>query len=209
MEDAADDDHGVSPHDIHHLFAAELPEMIGTNNGVFVTKPHIIYARFKLNDIVDVGLILRRPVHTATDAAQRISLIRVAAGQLLKCCNHAIAIEAAVRKVNFATDTKLQLPALLCGCRIDPRLRQALQMVLPLIRIHHVNRFVATLEAIFNEREQSPIFFVRAIEESANMTRLVELGASKRNGSRNLFHDLFPWKKSSGAPLQQECSNLP
>ena len=49
----------------------KLPEMVGANDRVFVTTPHIVYTRLELNDIVDMRLILNRPVHTATNATQR------------------------------------------------------------------------------------------------------------------------------------------
>ena len=60
------------------------------------------------------------------------------------------------------------------------------------MRVHDVNRLMAALESIFYEWEQDPILFFGAIEESADMTRLVELGASKRNGSRSLLHRISP-----------------
>ncbi len=54
LEDAADDDHRVRSHDLDHLVATKLIEMIGTNDRVFVTPPNFIYARFEFNHIVDV-----------------------------------------------------------------------------------------------------------------------------------------------------------
>jgi hypothetical protein len=55
-------------------------------------------------------------------------------------------------------------------------------MVTMLIRIHDVNRLVATLEPVLNERKQDAIFLVVAIEKRADMTHFAELGASKGNG---------------------------
>jgi hypothetical protein len=49
---------------------------------------------------------------------------------------------------------------------------------------------MATLESVFYEWEQDPILFVRAVEESADMTRLVDLRTSKRNGRRDLLHNI-------------------
>ena len=130
LKDAADDDHRMGPHDVDHLIASKLPEMVGANDRVFVTTPHIIHPRFELNDIVDVRLIFHRPVHTTTNAAQRISSPGVAAGQLLKSRDHAIRIEAAIRKIDVSIKAKLQLSAPLHGGRVDPFLSQALQVVL-------------------------------------------------------------------------------
>jgi hypothetical protein len=69
---------------------------------------------------------------------------------------------------------------------INARGRQALQVVLTLILINNVNGFMATLESLFYEWEQDPILFVRAVEESADMTRSVDLGTSKGKGCRDL-----------------------
>jgi len=60
---------------------------------------------------------------------------------------------------------------------------------------------MARLESILYEGEQDPILFVGVVEERADMTRLVELGTSKRNGSRYLLHRKSPLRISSGAPL--------
>ena len=124
----------------------------------------------------------------------------VAASQLLERRDHAIRIEAAIRKVDVRVNAKLQLSALLRSRRVDSYVGQALEMVLTLIRIHNVNRLMATLESIFYEWEQDPILFVVTVEKSADMTRLVELGASKRNGSGSLLHSVSPqdieWRPS-------------
>jgi hypothetical protein len=40
--------------------------------------------------------------------------------------------------------------------------------------------------------EQDSIFFIGAVEESGDMTRLVELRTSKRNRSRHLLHSISP-----------------
>ena len=58
----------------------------------------------------------------------------VAAGRLFEHFEHPILIEAAVPKVRFGVDAKLQLPALLGGRRVDPCRSQPLQMVVALIR---------------------------------------------------------------------------
>jgi hypothetical protein len=46
--------------------------------------------------------------------------------------------------------------------------------------------------------EQNSILFIGAVEESGDMTRLVELRTSKRNRSRHLLHSI-PHSRSSGA----------
>ncbi len=153
MKDAADDDHRVCPHDVNYLVAAELPEMIGANDRVFVTAPDIVHARFEFNDVVDMRLICNRPVHSTTNATQRKFPARVAAGQLLERRDHPICIEASIRKVDIPVDAKFHLSALLRCRRVDSCGTQALEMILTLIRIHNMNRLVATLEPISYEWE--------------------------------------------------------
>jgi hypothetical protein len=199
LKDTADDDHGMGPHYVNHRFATKVPEMIGANDGVFVPTPHIIHTRLELNDSVEMRLIFHGPVHTTTNATERISCGGAAASQLLKRGDHAIRVETAIRKVDVGVSAKLQLSALLGSRRVDAYVSQSLEVVLTLIRINNVNRLMATLESIFYEWEQDPILFVGAIEESADMTRLVELGTGKRNGSRDLLHAISP-TRSRAAP---------
>ncbi len=190
MKHTSDDDHRMRPHDINHLVAAKLPEMVGANDRVFVTPPNLVHPRLELDDIIDMRLISNRPVHTTTNATQRICSPGAVAGQLLEHRDHAIWIENAIRKVSFGIAAKLELPGLLRNRCVDTHFGQSLQMILTLLRIQDVNRLVARLESVFYEWKQDPILFFGTVEESADMARLVELGTSKRNGSRYLLHSI-------------------
>lgn len=192
MQHAADDNHGMGSHDVDHLVATKLREMISANDHVFVPAPHIIHACLELNYVINVRLILDCPVHATTNATQRIFAARVAAGQLLEYRNHPIRIEAAIREVDVAVDAKLQLSILLRGSRVNACGTQTSKMILTLTRINHMNCLVATLKSISYEWKQDPILFVIVVEESADVTRLVELGTSERNGSRGLSHWVYP-----------------
>src|SRR5580698_2845040 len=109
--------------------------MVSTYDRVVVSKPHVVHTRLELNHVIDMRSIFNRPVHTATNAAQRKSSLCVSAGQLLKHLQHPILIEAAIWKVDFGVGPKLELPALLRDRRLDARSSQALQMVLTLLRV--------------------------------------------------------------------------
>src|ERR1700677_120953 len=113
LKDAADDDHGVGPHDVNHRVTPKTPEMVSADDRVVVTKPHVVYTRFELNHIVDMRPIFNRPVHTTTNPAQRKFSLGVSAGKLLKNPQHPILIEAAIRKIDVGVGPKLELPALL------------------------------------------------------------------------------------------------
>src|SRR5277367_1615578 len=77
-----------------------------------------------------------------------------------------------------------------------------------LIPINNVNCLLATLESVFYEWEQDPILFVRAVEESADMTRLVDLGTSKRNGRRVLLHSISLDGNAAIPPTAKKYSRL-
>ena len=89
-----------------------------------------------------------------------------------------------------------------------PAAVQALQVVLTLISINNVNCFMATLESVFYEWKQDPILFVRAVEKSADMTRLVDLGTSKRNGGRDLLHSISLDSNAAMPPSAKKYSRL-
>ena len=152
LKNAADDDHRMRPHDVDHRVASKFSEMVGADDRIVVTTPHIIDARLELNEIVNVGSIFNCPVHPAANAAEWESSLGIAASHLLERCQHSILIETAVPKVSFGVDPNLELSTLLGGRWIDSDCGQPLQMVVTLIRIHDVNRFVATLEPVLNER---------------------------------------------------------
>ncbi len=104
--------------------------------------------------------------------------------KMLEHLEHPARIEAAVPKVRFDVCPQLELTALLGGPGVDACSRQALQMVVALIRIYDMNRLVATLEPILDERKQHAIFLILAVEERAHMTYLAELRSRKGNGCR-------------------------
>jgi hypothetical protein len=182
LEDAPDDDHWMSSHDVNHRIAAKATEMVRTDDRVVMAKPHVINARLKLDDIVDTRSICNRPVHTTTNATQGKSSLGVSAGQLLKHLQHSILIEAPIWKVDFSVGPQLKLPALLRDRRIDADASQASQMVVALLRVQNVNGFVAAFQPFLYEWKQNAIFFLIVVEKRANVTRLAELGSGKGNG---------------------------
>jgi hypothetical protein len=119
LENAADDDQRMRAHDVNHSVSAEFRKMIRTDDRIIVAAPHIVDPRFKLNQIVDVRLTVRHPVHAADNATQGKSSLGIAARHLLKRLQHAILIESAVLKVGFRAAPKFELTASLDGGRIN------------------------------------------------------------------------------------------
>src|SRR5271167_4499135 len=147
-------------HDVDDRVAPELRKMIGADDRVIVTTPHIVHTGFELDEVVNVRSIFNRPVHPAANATEWEASFGVAAGQLLERFQHPILVETAIAKVGFGVGSKLELPTLLRSTSVDAGGGQALQMVAMLIRIHDVNRLVAPLEAVLNKWKQYAIFLV-------------------------------------------------
>ena len=113
-----------------------------------------------------------RPVHPATNSAERESSLGVTAGQLLEHFKHPVLIKATVPEVSFGVCQQLELPAFLSGRGVNSRTHQPSQVVLPLAWIYDVNRFVAALEpSLIN-------------------------GSSTRYSSSSLLKNAQTWRKS-------------
>src|SRR5579864_2482518 len=109
LKNAANDDQGMRAHDINHRVSAEFRKAVGADHRVVVATPHIIDSRFKLNQIVDVRLTVRHPVHAADNATQGKSSLGIAARHLLERLQHAVRIETTILKVGFSAAPKFEL----------------------------------------------------------------------------------------------------
>jgi hypothetical protein len=209
LKDAADDNHGMSPHDVNDCVTSKTAETVSADDRVVVAKPNVVNTRLELNHVIDVRSICNRPVHAATDAAQGKSSLGVSARQLLKYLEHPILIETAIWKVDLGVGSKLELPVLLRDRRVNARGRQPLQMVVTLPRVQHMNGFVTRFQPVLNEREQGAIFFLVVVEKSAYMSRVPQLGAGKGNRGRVARHGSFlPALKWRQQPRQAKSTNV-
>jgi len=57
LERTTDDDHRMRAHDVDHCVTAKLRQMIRADDRIIAMTPHVVYARFKLYDIVNARLI--------------------------------------------------------------------------------------------------------------------------------------------------------
>ena len=119
LENTADDDQRMRAQDVNHCVSAEFRKAVGADNRIIVATPHIIDPGFKLNQIVDVRLTVRHPVHAADDATQGKSSLGIAACHLLKRLQHAILIEPTVLKVGFSAAPKFELAASFDSGRVN------------------------------------------------------------------------------------------
>src|SRR6202035_1496838 len=84
LKNAADDDHGMRPHDVNHRVSSHSREIVGADHGIVVAAPYIIHTRFELNQVVHVRRAFSGPFHVANDATEWKTTVRVAARQLFE-----------------------------------------------------------------------------------------------------------------------------
>src|ERR1700735_2275522 len=94
--------------------------MVGADNGVVISTPNIVHARFELDHVLDTSLVSGRPIHPADNAAQWRA-VRGSGGvcHLLECCEHSILIESSISQIDFGIVLDLKLPAELMGGCVD------------------------------------------------------------------------------------------
>jgi hypothetical protein len=127
----------------------------------------------------------------ANDAAEWKSPAIITARQLLEKLQHPVLIEMTVTKICFGVGSKLELTAPLGGRRIDACRSQALQMIVMLPWIYHVDGLIATLKPVLYEGKQHAVLFVVAVEKRTNVTYVAELGAGKGNWRHRVLHALY------------------
>jgi hypothetical protein len=188
---AAYDDHGMRPHDVNHGVSSNFREIVGADHRIIVAPPYIVHTRFELNQVVHMRPAVSRPFHVADDAAEWKSSASITTRQLLEKLQHPVLIEVTVAKICFGVGSKLELTAPLGGRRIDACRSQALQMIVMLPRIYHVDGLIATLKPVLYEWKQHAILFVVAVEKRTDVTYVAELGASKGNWCHGLLHGVY------------------
>jgi hypothetical protein len=189
LEMPPNDDHRVRPHDVDHGIPAELRKMIGADNGVVVSAPNIVHARFKLDHILDTRSISRRPIHSASDAAPWESFHAPGRSRhLFECCQHPVLIETSISQIDFGIDQDLKLSALLTGGCVDTRPGQALKMVVARLGIDYVYGLVSTRQAFPNEGKQDAILFFVVGEKGADVAHFTELRTGQRDWLRRSVH---------------------
>jgi hypothetical protein len=188
---AAYDDHGMRTHDVNHGVSSNFREIVGANHDIVVAPPYIVHSRFELDQVVHMRPAVSRPFHVANDAADWKSPASITARQLLEKLEHPVLIEVTVTKICFGVGSKLELAAPLGGRRIDACRSQALQMIVVLSWIYHVDGLIATLKPVLNEWKQHAVLFVVAVEKRTDMAYVAELGAGKGNWCHGLLHRVY------------------
>src|SRR5579864_3492910 len=191
LKNAADDDHGMRPHDVNHRVSSKFREIVGADHGIVVAAPYIVHTRFELDEIVHMRSTLGRPFHVANDATERKSSLGIAARQLLENLQHPVLIEVTVTKICFGVGSKFELAAVLGGRRIDACRSQALQMTVMLPWIYHVDGLIAAFKAVLYEWKQRAVLFVVAVKKRTDVMHVAQLGTGKGNWRHGLLHGVY------------------
>jgi hypothetical protein len=153
VQDPADDDKRMCPHDVDYGVATELLQTICADDRIAVTAPHFVHTGFEFNQMFQVSVAICCRVHSANDAAQWKPAARSARGQLFEHPQHPVLIETTVSKVGVCIRSKLKLASLSRTGRIDTRRGESVDVLILLLWIHDMNRPVATLETVLDEWE--------------------------------------------------------
>ena len=192
-------------HDIDHGVAAKSSKMIGADHRVVVVFPDVIYPRFELNQIVDMGAAFRGPIHPTNDAAEWDASGSVATGDLFERLEHPILIESSLAEVCFTVGSKLELASALPCRRVNPCRNQPLQVLVSLVRVNNVHGLVTAFKSILNKGEQDAILFLVTVKKRAHMARLCEVRTSEMNWGRGL-HRAASYLRSTS---QRRATTLP
>src|SRR5258708_15425985 len=119
LKNASDDYQWMRAHDVNHSVPVEFRKAVGADDSIIVATPHIIDPRFKLNQIVDVRLTVRHPVHAADNATKGKSSLGIAARHLLERLQHAVLIEPTALKVGFSAAPQFELAVSLDSSRVN------------------------------------------------------------------------------------------
>jgi hypothetical protein len=63
LEDAADDDHRMGPHNVHDDLPAKLGEIVRSDDRVWVPGQQIVQPRLILHQVIDTRSVFQGPFH--------------------------------------------------------------------------------------------------------------------------------------------------
>ena len=206
LEDAADDDHRVGPHNVHNDIPAKLGEIVYSYDRVFIPGQQIVQPRLVLHQVINPRPIFQGPFHVGNQASQREALLSATFQHLLDQSKHPILIEMALPQVCVSPVAHLELAALFCRGHIDAGRRQPLEMFLPQPGIDDMEGLLAALESLLDERQQYPILLGRAVKEGhqAQSRRTEWVGCSHLGFPRETWH--YPWWDPYGSPFKRLTS---
>src|SRR2546425_3582403 len=152
LEDSADDDHRMGPHDVDHDLPAKLGEIVDSYDRIFIPRQYVVQPCLVLHEIINAWAVLQGPFHVGDEACQREALLSAVLQHLLDQSQHPVLIEVAIPQICIGPVAQFELPALFCGCHIDAGRRQSAQVFLTELRVYDVEGLLAAVESLLDER---------------------------------------------------------
>jgi hypothetical protein len=174
LEDAANDDHRMGPHNIHDDIPAKLGEIICSDDRVWIPGQQIVQPRLLLHQVINPRPVFQGPFHMGDQTREREPWLSTAPQHLLDQRQHLILIEVAVAQIRVSPIAQLELAAPLGRRHIDTGGRQPAHVFLTQRGIDDMEGLLAARESFLDERQQHPILLVRTVKECADVTLRAE-----------------------------------
>src|SRR5712664_2292718 len=102
LEDAADDDHRVGPHDVDDDLPAKLGEIVQSYDRVLIARQHTIQPRLVLLYVVDSRSIFKGTFHMGDQPGHGGPLLDAAVKDLLDEGEHPVLIEVTIAQIGVS-----------------------------------------------------------------------------------------------------------
>jgi hypothetical protein len=119
LEDAANDDHRVGPHNVNDDISAKLGEVVRSDDRVWIPGQQIVHPRLILHQVINTRSVFQGPFHMGNQTSQREASLSSALKDLLDQSQHRILIEVAVAQIRVSPIAQLKLPILFCRLHSD------------------------------------------------------------------------------------------
>jgi hypothetical protein len=174
LKNAPDDDHGMGSDDVDDDIPAKPGEIVRADNCVRVPGPHLINLCLELQQKVDTRPLFQRPFRVRDVPTDAKSLLSTTLECIFEQRELSIRIEGAIAEKCIGPVMQFKLAVPFRGGCIDPGGCHTLEMIDTSCRIDDMERLVAALESVFDERERHIVLVLTAVEEGTDMTSLAK-----------------------------------
>jgi hypothetical protein len=150
-------------------------QIVRTDDSVFVLGENLVEARLELEPVFVVCSICVGPSHVAEEACARVSSFRPRLERSLERPEPGVRIESAISRSRWFPDLHLQLARADRGPHVDLGFGESPEMLAAMLGINEMERSIASVEAILDERAEQPVLLVDVGEERADVTGLAEV----------------------------------
>ena len=102
LQNAADNDHRVRPHDVNYNLPAKLGEVVDSYDRVLISRQNVIQPRLVRHQVVDPRSIFEGPFHVSDQPSEREPLLNAAVEDLLNQSEHPVLIEVTIAQIRVS-----------------------------------------------------------------------------------------------------------